>query len=246
MKIEKLHDRQIRCTLTREDLESRQIKLSELAYGSEKTKGLFREMMQQAFDDFGFEAADIPLMIEAIPLPSETIVLIISKADSPDELDTRFSNFTHSRAAAEEALHAQEITTEHTEPTEWDTAISRLKDRQNTCAQKDMPQSAHMQNEKAQKVRLFTFEHLDTVCELAKSLDFFYGGSNSIYKDTAKGRYYLILRQGGHSAEDFNRIGNKVSEYLTPARLMPGSEAFLKEHLTPVILDNALQVLAKI
>ena len=40
MKIEKINDNQIRCILTREDLEQRQIRLSELAYGSDKAKSL--------------------------------------------------------------------------------------------------------------------------------------------------------------------------------------------------------------
>ena len=47
MKIEKINENQIRCTLTRADLEERQIRLSELAYGSDKAKTLFRDMMQQ-------------------------------------------------------------------------------------------------------------------------------------------------------------------------------------------------------
>lgn len=38
MKIEKINENQIRCTLTREDLESHQVNLKELAYGSEKAK----------------------------------------------------------------------------------------------------------------------------------------------------------------------------------------------------------------
>ena len=93
MRIEKLNDNQIRCTLTKDDLATRQIKLSELAYGTEKAKELFRDMMQQASVDFGFEADNIPLMIEAIPLPNECIVLIITKVEDPEELDTRFSKF---------------------------------------------------------------------------------------------------------------------------------------------------------
>ena len=36
MKLEKLSDTQIRCTLSKEDLTQRQLHLSELAYGSEK------------------------------------------------------------------------------------------------------------------------------------------------------------------------------------------------------------------
>ena len=68
MKLEKINDNQIRCTLTREDLEMHQVNLRELAYGSEKAKKLFRDMMQQAQIEFGFEADNIPLMIEAIPV----------------------------------------------------------------------------------------------------------------------------------------------------------------------------------
>lgn len=94
MKIEKVNDTQIRCTLTKEDLADRELKLSELAYGSEKAKSLFREMMQQAAYEFGFEADNIPLMIEAIPLSSEAIILIITKVEYPEELDSRFSQFS--------------------------------------------------------------------------------------------------------------------------------------------------------
>ncbi len=83
MKIEKINDNQIRCTLTREDLENHQIRISELAYGTEKAKKLFRDMMQQAQIQFGFEADNIPLMIEAIPVSTESIILIITKVEDP-------------------------------------------------------------------------------------------------------------------------------------------------------------------
>lgn len=96
MKIEKLSDNQIRCTLKKSDLTSRHLKISELAYGSDKAKELFRDIMKQAAYEFGFEADDIPLMIEAIPVSSECIVLIVTKVDDPEELDTRFSKFSPS------------------------------------------------------------------------------------------------------------------------------------------------------
>ena len=96
MKIEKISNSQIRCILTGEDLASRQLRLSELAYGSEKARALFRDMMEQAAIQCGFDAENYPLMIEAIPLGSDSIVLIVTKVDNPEELDTRFSNFAPS------------------------------------------------------------------------------------------------------------------------------------------------------
>lgn len=94
MKLEKLSDTQIRCTLSKEDLIQRQLHLSELAYGSEKAKELFRDMMQQASIELGFEADNIPLMIEAIPISNDCLVLVVTKVEDPDELDTRFSRFS--------------------------------------------------------------------------------------------------------------------------------------------------------
>ena len=85
MKIERINDNQIRCTLTSLDLSSRGINLAELAYGSEKARNLFREMIQQAAKEVGFEAEDIPLMVEAIPLSSESIMLIVTKVEDPEE-----------------------------------------------------------------------------------------------------------------------------------------------------------------
>ena len=74
MKLERISENQIRCTLTRSDLAERELKLSELAYGSEKAKALFREMMVQASDELGFEAENIPLIIEAVPISNECII----------------------------------------------------------------------------------------------------------------------------------------------------------------------------
>ncbi len=93
MRIERINDNQIRCTLNKRDLAERHLKISELAYGSDKAKKLFRDMMEQAHMDYGFDAEDIPLMIEAIPTSRDSIVLVITKVDNPDELEERFSPF---------------------------------------------------------------------------------------------------------------------------------------------------------
>ena len=94
MKIERINENQIRCTLSNFDLSVRNMNLGELAYGSEKARSLFREMIQRAANEVGFEAEDIPLMVEAIPMANESVMLIITKMEDPEELDTRFSKFS--------------------------------------------------------------------------------------------------------------------------------------------------------
>ena len=94
MKIEKISETQIRCTLNKNDLADRHLRISELAYGSEKAKALFHDMIQQASTEFGFDTDNFPVMIEAIPVSPDCLILVITKVEDPDELDTRFSNFT--------------------------------------------------------------------------------------------------------------------------------------------------------
>lgn len=97
MKIERISENQIRCTLTGEDLSVRDIRLSELAYGSPKARRLFREMMHEASVEVGFDSEGMPLMVEAIPTSSDSVMLIITRVDDPEELDSRFSRFTKSQ-----------------------------------------------------------------------------------------------------------------------------------------------------
>lgn len=81
MKIEKINDRQIRCILTKEDLEDRKIRLSELVCGGEKARGLLRDMMTRAARELGFSFNNNPLMIEAVPTGKDQLVLIITRVE---------------------------------------------------------------------------------------------------------------------------------------------------------------------
>ncbi len=95
MKIERISDNQIKCTLSRQDLDEKNIRIAELAYGTDKARALFRELIEQASVELDFEVDESPLMIEAVPTSKDSLVLIVTRVDNPDELDSRFSRFTH-------------------------------------------------------------------------------------------------------------------------------------------------------
>ena len=241
MKIEKINDNQIRCTLTREDLASRHLKISELAYGSEKTRALFQDMMSQASVDFGFETDDLPLMIEAIPLSPEKVVLIITKVETPDELDLRFSNFTHS-----DEDEASGETEEPGLPPE-DSAgelmhlLDQIRNNMEAPAQK-----AESGADTDAPVRLFTFTDMDAAMEAAQAVSSVYHGDSTLYRDPATGRYQLVLRRGAHSALEFHKIMHALDSYLEKRKYTPGIEAYCREHCRLIVADHALQTLAEI
>lgn len=241
MKIEKVNDNQIKCTLTREDLDKRHIKLSELAYGTEKAKLLFQDMMQQAFSEFGFEAEDIPLMIEAIPVSKDTVVLIVTKVADPEELDTRFSRFapylkqdTDEIPGIEEALErADEILEMFRKKTE----------EVHTGGSTDTPVSPRSEGE---LIRLFHFTDLDHVIDVSHVLAAFFDGPSTLFKNPANSSYYLKISRGKAAPEDFNKACNILSEYGTSVKQQIYSPEYLEEHFNIMIASDAIPKLSTV
>lgn len=238
MKIEKLNENQIRCTLTHADLAARHLKLSELAYGTEKAKSLFRDMMQQASFDFGFEAEDIPLMIEAIPASSDSIVLIITKVEDPEELDTRFSKFTSSGDT--ESLNSE--TLEKLEGAE--EFLNLLNKVKEAAAGTDTVTKKESDSPHPFSVRLFSFETIDSVIQAAHLVGCIYHGSSTLYRDRENDMYILALAQSEHTGNEFNKICNMLSEYGSPEKGSPAILAFLEEHCEIFISADAVQKLS--
>lgn len=244
MKIEKLNENQIRCTLTKDDLATRQIKLSELAYGSEKTKALFRDMMEQASIDFGFEADNIPLMIEAIPLPNECIVLIITKVEDPEELDTRFAKF----APGGDSRQADTPDLGSILPEGADNVLDMFR----KLMEHQLKESPKEEREEAavtlatelDLTRLYLFPNLDTVIDAAHVLKGYYHGNSSLYRLKKEAGFCLVVRKSSHTPEEFNKISNILSEYGSNEKYAPACEAYLDEHEEIMVQEDALQKLA--
>lgn len=247
MKIEKINENQIRCTLTKEDLEDHQIRISELAYGTEKAKQLFRDMMQQAQIQFGFEADNIPLMIEAIPVSAESIILIITKVEDPEELDTRFSKFAPYKGG------------QQADTIQFDGADNIIDIFQKLCeaklksAQKQAEKTLAKPKGKASPdtepainlVRLFVFPGLDDVIAAAHGLAGFFTGENTLYKDFPDENYHLVVHQSSCTPEEFNKVCNILSEYGQGRAFTLSGEAHLREH-GELICTKAIQKLEQL
>lgn len=250
MKIEKLNEHQIRCTLTKEDLAARHIKLSELAYGTEKTRALFQDMMMQASMDFGFEADDIPLMVEAIPLPSEKVVLIITKVDSPDELDTRFSEFSHCFSEEDEPEILEEedmVSDDDMIPADLIDLFSQIKKELSEAAAGNTEGSEETDiSVSAPQVSLFGASDMDEAIRAAQAVAPFYHGDSILYRDPVSDGYLLLLHQGRHTPIEFRQITHTMAAFLERRKCSPGIAAYHQEHSIPVLRKQALHTLAEI
>lgn len=220
MKIEKVSNSQIKCTLDQIDLMNRHIKLSELAYGTEKAQTLFKDMMEQAYQQFGFEVSDVPLMIEAIPTSTDSILLIITKVESDHQL--------------EDEIMQQE------------GSIRKFKKRSNEPnilpAKKDLPNKGSgdaptvYESHQAFPI-LYKFASLDLVT-LASRLVITHVpiDLSSLFKDASTNKYYLLIPE----YDDIASVCEILGEYGERVLANPMTSSYLNEHFEVMIKDKAI------
>lgn len=269
MKIERINENQIRCILTKSDLLERHIKISELAYGSEKAKELFRDMMEQASMDFGFDADDIPLMIEAIPASRDSIVLVITKVEDPKEFERRFAQF--SSDDDDEDDDDMDIEYEVSDEGEIydseelidcfdqfsDIMDSLDSEESDPKEAKFIPLHETLQPNKKRKktgkkkeiasamdgINVFSFSKLDDIIEAAHTLGDRYQGKNSLWKDELNRRYYLYMISPAKST-DYEKVCDIVGEFGKPEFVTYATKAYFEEHYTIIVRDRALLTLS--
>ena len=244
MKIERIDDNSIKCTLSSTDLSARDLNLRDMTYGSQAAKRLFNEMMQKAKEEVGFSIENTPLMIEAIPLQGGAVQLIISKVDDPEELDTRFSKF--STASSGQNGWISELATQILEGAHG--LMKQLKETEdNSDEEMESSQTENrQQGKKEEGLRLYRFQTLDRVIDAAKAV---YGmdlGKNSLYKDLDKKDFYLSVHSKNEDMETLNRVANLLLEYGERLHGNVASEAYYQEHMECLIPNSALEKLQTI
>ena len=273
MKLERLSENQIRCTLNKEDLADRELMLNELAYGTEKAKELFRDMMEQAADELGFEANDIRLMIEAIPVSPDCLILIITRVDDPEELDTRFSRFSKYAnveiddddndedndnfvsSSAESLLETISDIVENIEQVKKQTEsrqnpnfvpLSAAIRESNNKKKADKNKDKKKDGSQMTGYRIFSFQNINDISKAAAMVAPIYKDSNSLYKSPFDNHYYLIVNNQSDNIENYQRACNLLSEYGTKVKANYAMPYYFSEHFKLIIKNDAIRTLASI
>ena len=228
MKLERLSENQIRCTLSDADLSDRNLTLSELAAGNHKMHEFIKEIMEQASDEFGFDAAGKPLIIETKRTSAEKIVFTFTKIENPED----FLRMILSHAIRDISLGMsgaagpveQELPPEFQDP---DGGI---------------PLGIGIYQDSF-VADIFSFEKLSVISELANAVNIGSCDRSFLYKDDISDVYYLILEKDKPGDEAFRRLCLTAGEFGVPVYMGPEAHAFFEEHLECLAKGDALEVM---
>lgn len=228
MKIEKINDNQIRCTVTMADLHDRHLKISELITNSAKAKLLLQDMVQQAAAEFGFDVDGMSLMIETAPAAKDAVVFTITRLTGDEQPFGDLSD--PDSPALSKLLGAESIA----------HFIQKLRSSLYHEDEPDLP----LPEERS--CCIFSFENLEQVIQTADVFSGLFDVKTSLYKDDMSMCYLLVVCKNTISDQEFNRACNMLSEYAALEETDRSILSYIHEHNRLIIADNALEVLAQI
>ena len=243
MKIERINENSIALIINDEELKNRNLKMSDLSYGSEKAKDLLVEVMNLAKVQVGFNA-DAPLAVEAVPLKDGAMKLIVTKVYDPDELDARYSRFTPMKNDKVPFSIMQML--ENT----IDKFEEALK-QGNTKGINEVNNVEKLEFKKeTDQIAIFEFDEIDKASDACRNVNS-YDYVSVFYKDEKNKKFYLVLSISGNvpktTIDDFNKACNSLAEYGIRIRGKVGmNQAYYEEHYKVVIKEDAVSKLSRL
>ena len=194
-------------------------------------------------------------------------MIVVTKVEDPDELDTRFSKFAPSilkdnnsslSSALEEVFGSltnksdglrdviRKLQGASASDFDEDEDADDDEDSIQIISQSEIPSAHTGKSTKPDHEIFYSFATLKEVMQVARVIAPHYRSESALYKDERHNTYLLCIMQGTHSDTQFQSFCHLIEEFATRT---PGNEHlkyFVEEHCTPMLLNNALAQLAKI
>lgn len=231
MKINKISDNQIKCILSQQDLEERHLNLKEMSYNSSEIRKLFAEIIHIAYKNFGFEANNVPLKIDVIPLRSSA-VLFFTKVEEPEELNPLYSHFSPS-------IYDKMKNPENEEASNLSASFKNLLNAifpANTDEQATPVATPFASNDPV----IFSFDSVFAAYDACKAIHSTYNHLSSLYYDESKKLYYLKLYANGEADDNFRQNCIVILEYGSTINNDKFFDCYLKEHAKLLVEEKAV------
>ena len=218
MEIEKINENQIKFMLNKSDLEERDIRISDLSYGSEKSQELFQEIMEEAVLHCDFRAeGHVPLVVEAVPMGNDCLMIIVTKTNGRGTHDARYDlmprtrnegKFIEKELVADNSLATADTTTDTTHG-----------------------------------LAIYVFDSLDIVANAAARAKSVFSGASLLYKNA--NRFYLVLHFAANASKDTEQLTDyALNDFGQKHNSSVMTKTYLAEHGELLIPDEAVKKLA--
>jgi len=266
MEFKRIDENKFQCRLLKEDLEDNNITLDDF-FRNDTTKihNLVDVIMEEAKESIGIDLDGNVMSLQLAPQPDHSIVLTISAGR--DDFNSMLKQAgTDIAKRIEDKLDKVYKGIENTQTPDFKDFSEDVNDESNEDDNKELEdledlddkEIANVDETKVEKSEIeknnkksnkpfknrkfvtgiFVFDSLDNLEEMCNRINKTWGVINSLYKND--GKYYLIVEKGKCNSEKYANLLNVIIEHGKIYGAGKERVAFVEEHFTPFIKDNAI------
>ena len=213
MKFERIGKNKIKCVIDKEELDYRDIKVSDLTDYTDKAKRFFSEILDEAGVMFNLSGENVPMSINMVATKLGKLEVVVTRL-TPDSDDASDDEYEEEEAEST--------------PSAW---MDMLKKKDTVTDEK--------------KALVYVFGSFENLVTCAKLVEPLYHGDNSLYRNPANNRYYLVMQQNLNSDYEMHQVKSQMSEFSIKPEYTAGEE-YMAEHYVLIVKDEAIQRLVEL
>ncbi len=249
MRFEKINENKLKIELTKEDLIAHNIKISDIAFGSDNSRKLLHDIMAQAFEELDFEPDNLTLLIESVPTSGFSINIFFTKIQDENELEENLGKVAKQNEKNVDGLSLLEKFTN-----EFEQAIKNKfgekeitdnsKEKEVVNNKEDINKNQPQKSILEKTEIIYKFSTLDDVIDLSHVLQECYTGKSVLYKHDEL--FYLLLNAKGYDKSDVVKLRLTLDEFGDFVSTHKVAQGFLNEHGLVILKNDVFRKLGKV
>lgn len=244
MDFRRINEKTVRCVVSHEEMAAYGLEIEDFFNDREKSRAFLESVVEQAHEEVGYEVTGSMISMQLMRLPNKDLAITFTEGREDNIID--MLQYIRNIIGGNENSIIDEIFQRMHAMSAGEKAEAMQKLIE-TCEEgingEEKKEQVYRPSKRPQYISIFAFENLAEVEELAGQLGEEYKINNRLFKDEVEGTYYLVIKKGRLSMDNYNIVRTTALEYGTLVSDETGFMKYVEEHYQAVIKKDALSVL---
>lgn len=256
MEFQRIDKNTVQCHMTEEEMQEYGFAIEDFFTDQEKSRNFLEQLVERAEEEIGYEAEGGMISMQLMRLPDNSLNIIFTDR-AQDGLHTML-NQIQSLAGMIDENTAENIVDELTrqiKDAELANTTDAKEDKEKEKAEKKQRQAftehlkevEKIKKEKEKRIanaaKVYAFACMEHIENFVLTADYKKNIPSKLYKDEKTGKWYLLIKKGKMTMEEYQALCRHISEYGSLCSQQPFVEQYCREHYACLIPKHAVRTI---
>ena len=266
MDFQRIDKNTVQCRMTEEEMNSYGFTIEDFFTNQERSREFLESIVERAEEEIGYEIESGMVSMQLMRMPDNSLTItftdrgedaihnmlnqIQSLAGMVDDSNVSgliAGGLLQEKGDTEDLSEAATDENESVSMDEFQNTNSLSPESQKKAYREHIKELEKKKKAKEKKAacaaKVFCFDSLHNIEVFAETIGLKKNISSKLYKDAENGKYYLFIKKGKLTFEEYMKICRQLTEYAKLCSQQLYIEQYCKEHFECLISKNALKIL---